>query len=72
MEPEVTERFVDQEEKPIPSASTWEMLSVMQLYDVRSQLHDKIDKFRNVPQITKVLNTALGQLNRMLDARSTS
>jgi hypothetical protein len=68
-EPENTERFVDQVEKPIPSQSTWADLSVNQLIDLKVQLQSKAWTFRTTPSILKVLNTSIDTLEKMISTK---
>jgi hypothetical protein len=68
-EPENTERFVDQVEKPIPPQSTWHDLSVNQLIDLKVQLQDKAWTFRSTPPMLKVLNTSLDTIEKMISAK---
>lgn len=68
-EPENTERFVDQVEKPIPPQGTWNDLSVNQLIDLKVQLQSKAWTFRTTPSILKVLNTSIDTLEKMISAK---
>ena len=65
-----TERFVDQwAEKPSPPKDTWENLSIPQLFEVRTQLQDKLWTFQNSPQIATVLKQSIQMLERIIESR---
>lgn len=66
----MSERFVDQDESPIPPASTWGELSVNQLIDVKLRLEDKAMSFRNTPQIKLVLQQAIQRITALIAERS--
>lgn len=65
-----TERFVDQDENPIPPQSTWETLTVNQLIDIKSKLYDKAFAFRNTPQILMVLNKSIETITKLISKQS--
>ena len=66
----MTERFVDEAEKQIPPANTWDTLSANQLIDVKIQLEDKLWGFRNQPQISTVLKQSIDRIQRLIAERS--
>lgn len=62
-------RWVDQAVKPIPTADTWENLSVNQLLETQSMLQDKAFAFKNNEAITRALKPALAQLEALIDRK---
>lgn len=66
----MSEQFVDQAEKPIPPANTWDTLSSNQLLDVKLQLQERAWQFRNTPQIAIVLKHSLERLTALISERS--
>jgi hypothetical protein len=70
MNEEKTERFVDESEKPIPNADTWETLSVNQLIDVKSMLETRAWDFRSNAQISGVLKRSIDRITSLIAQRS--
>lgn len=71
IEPEVTERFVDQAETLIAPQNTWSELTYSQLLDTKTQILNKAWAFRSHPVISKVLNASLATLDKLLSERNT-
>ena len=66
-----TERFVDSwGEKPIPPKDTWDNLSVPQLFEVRTQLQDKLWAFQSTPHIANVLKQSIQFITQLIEQRS--
>lgn len=65
------ERFVDSwsEKGTIPSVETWADMQINQLFEVRSQLEDKIWTFRNNPSMSNPLNQSLMKVNALISQR---
>jgi hypothetical protein len=64
------ERFVDEDENPIPPKNTWDELSVNELIDVKTQLEDKLWTFGRQPMMGSVLAQALKEVNAMIASRT--
>jgi hypothetical protein len=67
---ESSERFVDESSSKIPAQDTWNDLSVNELYDIQSNFRDKILGFKSNPAAMKVLNTALSNLEKLIESKS--
>ena len=63
------ERFLDEDEKPIPPKHTWEELTTNQLIDVKLQLEDKLWAFSKNALIAKTLREGIDQLTLLISGR---
>lgn len=62
----MSERFVDEAEKPIPPQDTWDQLTINQLLDVKTQLEDKLWNFQRAPQIAVVLRRSIDSITKLI------
>ena len=69
LEPEVTERFVDEAQTVIAPQSSWHELTYSQLLDTKTQIMNKAWSFKNHPAISKVLNASIVTLDKLLAER---
>ena len=67
-----TERFVDESEKTLAPASTWDTLPLGQLLETKSELEGKLWAFRNNPAYATPLQTAINRLQVLITERSNS
>ncbi len=63
------EYFVDAPAQPIPTADTWETLSVNQLIEVKNALTSRYYAFQNQPVIAKTLTSSIGRLDALIAKR---
>jgi len=68
----MSERFVDEAEKPIPPMNTWDTLSINQLIDVKNQLEDKLWTFRAQPVIAGTLKRSIDSITKLIAAHGTA
>lgn len=66
------EMFVDELTTVIPTADTWEGLSINQLIEVKNDLTSKAFAFRNNPAIIKSLHAGIGRLDALIAKRLAS
>ena len=64
------EYYADESQKPIPPRDTWDNLSINQLLDVQTQLHDKLLVYRTHPTIAPQLNTSLQYVQALISQRN--
>jgi len=63
------EYFIDTAVKPIPHRNTWGSLSVNQLIETKNDLQQQQFNNRAHPVISKALQSALEELQRLIDHR---
>ena len=62
-------RWVDETTKPIPTADTWDNLSINQLLEVQIQLQERQFQFRNNEAIKKALTPAIARLEHLISQK---
>ena len=66
------EVFLDTPRDPIPSAHTWEDLTVNQLLAAQAQLSKKLWAFQSNPAYAKPLREGLAKLEAIIAAKSSA
>ena len=63
------ERFVDEAEKPMPPADTWDDLSTNDLIDVKLRLSNNLQFAKKHPQMMTVINQGIARITRIISQR---
>lgn len=63
------EIFTDVPQQPIPSADTWEGLSVNQLIEVKNALTTRFYQYQNNPAMVKSLQAGISCLDALIAKR---
>lgn len=67
---ESTEYFVDQPTTVVPSADSWDTLTVNQLIETKNTMMNRLFAFSNKPEIARVLQQGIARLDALISLRS--
>ena len=64
------ERFLDEDEKPIPPRNTWDELTTNQLIDVKLLLEQQLWAFSRNALIAKTISEGIAHITLLISLRS--
>lgn len=69
MTDELSERFVDEDQNPLPTPDSWIELSINQLIDIRAKLQQKLFIAGRNPLISKFLTDSIQRVEIIIDSK---